>query len=399
MNAVMYGAGNIGRGFITQLFSQSGYRTTFIDVVDSVVNNLNENGEYPLFITRDDEYEKTIVNNVCAVNGNDIRSVADVICNADIMATAVGVSILKYIAKPISEGVRARMNNNKGPLDVIVCENKIDANVYLHDLISEYLNDKEKEYFDSNFGFVEASIGRMVPATPEKIKEKYPLAVCVEPFCILPVDKNGFKGEIPLIQNLLPYAPFELYIERKLYMHNMSHAVCAYIGNLLGYEYIWQAASDVRIRYIVLAALNESAQALSAYHNTDIKPLLDHAFDLLVRYDNKLLADTVSRVGKDTIRKLSPLDRIPGAIKRCIQCGVSYYYICAGLAAALRFAPAGDESSKEIFSFTADKGVGAALEKYSNITDENVISIVEKMYKAFDANVDTSLDLIVKQKI
>ena len=30
--AVMYGAGNIGRGFITQLFSKSGYETALIDV-------------------------------------------------------------------------------------------------------------------------------------------------------------------------------------------------------------------------------------------------------------------------------------------------------------------------------------------------------------------------------
>lgn len=399
MNAVMYGAGNIGRGFITQLFSLSGYRTTFVDVVEAVVNELNEKGEYPLFITRDGEYEKTAVTNVCAVNGNDLAAVAEAIANADIMATAVGVNILKFIAKPISEGVKARMKSGKGPLDIIVCENKIDANVYLHDLIAENLTDEEKTYFDANFGFVEASIGRMVPATPAEIKAQYPLAVCVEPFCTLPVDKDGFKGEIPEIVNLLPYSPFELYIERKLYMHNMSHAVCAYIGNLFGYEYIWQAASDIRVRFAALAALNESAQALSIYHKADIKPLLEHAFDLLTRYDNKLLADTVARVGKDTIRKLSPLDRIPGSIKRCIECGVPYYFICAGLAAALRFAPEGDDAAKEVCEYTKANGVKAALEKYSDLTDENVVALAEKMYKAFGDDADKALDLIIKEKI
>ena len=34
--AVMYGGGNIGRGFIGMLFSASGYETQFVDVVDAV---------------------------------------------------------------------------------------------------------------------------------------------------------------------------------------------------------------------------------------------------------------------------------------------------------------------------------------------------------------------------
>ena len=399
MNAVMYGAGNIGRGFIAQLFSLSGYRTTFVDVVNSVVNELNTKNEYPVFVTKDGEYEKTWVKNVNCVNGNDLFAVANAVCNADIMATAVGVNILKFIAKPLSEGVKARKRAGKGPLDIIVCENKIDANIYLRGLISEYLNDEEKEYLDANFGFVEASIGRMVPATPSEIKEQYPLAVCVEPFCTLPVDKDGFKGNIPDIVNLLPYSPFELYIERKLYMHNMSHAVCAYIGNLLGYEYIWQAANDSRIRYIALAALTESAEALSVHHKADIGPLIAHSFDLLKRYDNKLLADTVARVGKDTVRKLSPLDRIPGSIKRCIEGTIPYYYICAGLAAALRFAPEGDEPSKELCEFTRSCGVRAALKKYSDLTDENAVSLCEKMYNLFEGDIDGALDAIIKEKL
>jgi len=41
MNAVMYGAGNIGRGFIGQLFAQSGYEVIFVDVNAEVVERLN----------------------------------------------------------------------------------------------------------------------------------------------------------------------------------------------------------------------------------------------------------------------------------------------------------------------------------------------------------------------
>ena len=70
----------------------------------------------------------------------------------------------------------------------------------------------------------------MVPATPASIREKEPLAVCVEEYFELPVDKASFKGEIPPIRNLVPFTPFDFYIRRKLFMHNMSHAVTAYLG-------------------------------------------------------------------------------------------------------------------------------------------------------------------------
>ena len=393
MKAVMYGAGNIGRGFIAQLFNLSGYEVVFVDVNKVVVDKLNEDRAYPLYITKNGEYEETKVDNVRCVDGNDLSLVAKEIAEADIMATAVGVNILKFIAKPIAGGVRERMKSGKGPLDIIVCENKIDANVYLAGLISENLNGEEKEYFDKNFGFVEASIGRMVPKTPENISAKNPLAVCVEEFCTLPVDKDAFKGEIPNIKNMLPYAPFELFIQRKLYMHNMSHAICAYLGNLKGYEYIWQAASDLRIRFIALGALTQAAQSLSKEHNADISLLNEHSFDLLTRYDNKLLGDTVARVGNDTKRKLSAVDRLPGAAKQAKKNGLPNNYICMGIAAGLLFDC--DDSSKEVCDFTKENGVPKALETYSDITDKEMTELITSYYNALSEDADSAMDMLI----
>ena len=393
MKAVMYGAGNIGRGFIAQLFNLSGYETVFVDVNKDVVRMLNEDRRYPLFITDKGDYIKTEVDNVRCADGTDIEAVAQEIATADIMATAVGVNVLKFIAKPIAEGVKARMNMGNGALDIIVCENKIDANIYLHDLIAQHLNDEEKAYFDANFGFVEASIGRMVPKTPDNISAQYPLAVCVEKFCTLPVDRDAFKGEIPAIKNMLPYAPFELFIQRKLYMHNMSHALCAYLGNLKGAEYIWQAAQDMRIRFAALGALTQSAQSLAKHHGADVADLNEHSFDLLSRYDNKLLGDTVARVGNDTKRKLSSADRLPGAIKLAKSQGLPYDYMVMGMAAGLLFDL--DDSSKEVCTFAAEKGVAEALKVYSEIEDAEIAELCETYYNALKADVDSALDMLI----
>ena len=64
MKAVMYGAGNIGRGFIGQLMSQSGYHVSFIDVNMQVIDALNARGEYPVEILENDGGSEILVKNV-----------------------------------------------------------------------------------------------------------------------------------------------------------------------------------------------------------------------------------------------------------------------------------------------------------------------------------------------
>jgi mannitol-1-phosphate 5-dehydrogenase len=368
--AIMYGAGNIGRGFIGQLFHMSGYEISFIDVNMTVIDKLNADGQYPVYITNGDSYREYLVTGVRGVNGRDIEAIAEAIASADIMATAVGVNILKFIAAPFAAGVRRRMEKGiEAPLNVIICENLIEADKYFAALVKENLNEEEKEYFDTHVGLVEPSIGRMVPATPEEIAKENPLAVCVEPYCELPVDKHAFKGEIPEIANMVPFSPFDFFIRRKLFMHNMSHALTAYFGALKGYTYVWEAAKDAEIKLMALRALTESSRALSKEYGVPLDELLCFSENLLGRFENKLLGDTIERVGKDTKRKLSENDRFVGAIRLCEKHGIKPMNILAGLAAGLHFAPESDEAAREVAGDAKANGVCHALATYSGISE------------------------------
>ena len=241
MRAVMYGGGNIGRGFIGQLLSQSGYEVTFVDVVDAVVDTLNRDHKYQVRILSNEGHKDVDVNNVSAVNGKNVEAVADAIANADIMATAVGARILPFIVPNIVAGLRKRWAMGKASLNIIICENLMDANKVLEGMLKEQLTDEEKVTFDETVGLVEASIGRMVPVQTEEMKDGDPMRVCVESYGFLPVDKAAFKGEIPQITNMIPFEPFDFYIKRKLYIHNLGHAICAYLGDMLGLSYIYEA--------------------------------------------------------------------------------------------------------------------------------------------------------------
>ena len=94
--AVMYGAGNIGRGFIGLLFSQSGYDVAFLDINMEVIDRLNADRQYPVTIVSNDGNREVTVKNVRGVDSRNADNVIDEILNADVMATAVGVNVLRY---------------------------------------------------------------------------------------------------------------------------------------------------------------------------------------------------------------------------------------------------------------------------------------------------------------
>ena len=374
MKAVQYGAGNIGRGFMGQLFFQSGYEVVFVEVNKDVVNKLNEDRSYPIEIMSEYNPGEIIVKNVRAVDGTDIDRVSDEIADADLMATAVGVNILPRIVKPIAAGLKKRWErNNLKPLNIIICENLLNADQYLAELLKGELSEGERKLFDSTIGLVEASIGRMVPVMTPEMQKGNILRVCVEEYCELPVDRNAFRGEIPNIVNMVPFSPFEFYIQRKLFIHNMGHALTAYLGYLRGYQYVWEANRNPYIKLLSSRAMQESAIALSLEHNVSLHKVLEHVEDLLFRFGNRYLGDTVERVGKDPIRKLSPNDRLVGAAKLCLKHKIDPVYISLGIAAAFYFNISGDQYAEKLQGIIARDGIGAALREVCGLTEESPI--------------------------
>ncbi len=338
--AVMYGAGNIGRGFIGQLFAQSGYEVTFIDVNQRVLDRLNQDHAYPISVVSESGVEEVIVSGVKGVDGNDTQAAIKAIAEADIMATAVGVNVLPYIVENLAAGIRSRLqDSHSAPLNIIICENLIDADKYLIQLLKPLLSPEEQVLLTEKIGFVEASVGRMVPVMTAEGEGGNPLRVYVEPYCELPVDAAAFRGDIPKINNLVPATPFAYYIQRKLFLHNMGHALLAYLSQLKGYRYIWEGAEDKDLGIIVKSAMYASAEALALEHNMDLAITLGYADDLLLRFRNRRLGDTVERVGRDIGRKLSPNDRLVGAFNLCLKHKINPEAIALGIWAALKLAP------------------------------------------------------------
>ena len=380
--AIMYGGGNIGRGFIGKVFADSGYEVCFLDIMQDIIDEMNARGQYTVRIVSNAGEQDTTVKPVRAVNSLTDQAI-DEIVNCEIMATAVGVNVLPRIAPVIAKGVVARMERTGKPLDIILCENQLGADELMRGWIYEQLTDDQKAWADEHLGLVEASIGRMVPPLTPEMRAQDKLLICVEPYSELPVDRDAFKGEIPDLVGLIPYTPFEFYIKRKLFLHNGGHALCAYLGYEKGYEYIWQAIADPEIYEAAKASMMTSAAALVAKFGEGVRENVEsNVTDLLFRFQNKALKDTVARVGADPVRKLRRNDRIVGAALFAMEQGIDPAPIVKGIVAALKFDRAEDATAPEIQKALREQGIDDVLEHYMGLSpEEGLYGMIKRAYE------------------
>ena len=379
--AVIFGAGNIGRGFIGQIAAESGYEPVFIEANRGLVDALNARGEYPISLVSDASEAEFVVKGVRAVAA-DAPAAELELAGADLAATAVGVNALADVAGVIAGAMSLRIKIQPGrPLDIILCENLIHADSFLRARIARQLEPEVKAEALSRLGLVEASIGRMVPVVTPARRAADPLRVWVEPYCELPVDAAGFKGPIPKLAHLLPYQPFDYYIQRKLFLHNAGHSLAAYLGRLAGYTFIWEAMADPGISRCVTEGMTQSAYALAAEHGVNAADPLANAEDLRERFANQALGDTVARVGKDPLRKLGPADRLVGTAKLVAKHGGDPAALAKGIAAGLLFDGPDGEAAVRLHEILVTEGLDRTLSQVCGLApDDPLAGMVRRHY-------------------
>lgn len=187
----------------------------------------------------------------------------------------------------------------------------------------------------------------MVPIMPREALEADPLQLFAEPYDSLILDGKGFAGAPPPLHGLKLVDDIAAYVDRKLFIHNMGHAASAYLGYREdpAITFVWQALELPGVASRVRAAMNESAAALSATYPAALstRDLADHIDDLLSRFANRALGDTVHRVGRDLPRKLAREDRLIGACLLAAGRGLPFASIAEAVRASLLF-KAADES-------------------------------------------------------
>ena len=374
--AIQFGAGNIGRGFIGYLLGRSGYRLVFADVFDNVIDEINKEKHYTIYI-KDVELEEIEVDSISAVNSTT-DAIVDEILNADIITTAVGPLNLVKIAPAIAKGIVKRMNSDsKEYLNIIACENAIYASRSLKEDVYKNLNDKEKAYADKYIGFPSCSVDRIVPPS----KNEKMLDVTVENYFEWNVEKNEFKGGVPDVYGMNPVDNLLPYIERKLFTLNTGHAITAYTGRLKGYKTIEESIADKDIENLVRAAMRESGRALIKEFGFDEKTHFAYIEKILKRFTNPYLQDDVNRVGREPIRKLSPEERLVKPLNTALSYDLCVDHLIQGIGNALHFDSKDDKQAIELQEMIKKDGLEETIKEVTKIKDSKVIEKIIKAYK------------------
>ena len=342
MKALHFGAGNIGRGFVGVILHNAGYELVFADVAAPLIDALNSNDSYTVHEVGQDPKDITITGFSGVNSAEDKDALLAHIADADVITTAVGPTVLKIIAPTIAEGLRQRSatsDGSEGKVAVMACENAINATDGLAEAIRQ-----EFPEVDEVAIFANTAVDRIVPdQAPGQC-----LDVTVENYFEWAVESTPFGDNVPDIPGVTWVDDLAPYITRKLFTVNTGHAATAYFGYNAGITKIADALADSQVRAHVEAVLAETKTLVVEKFGFASEVQQAYIDKIIQRFLNPSLPDTVQRVGRAPLRKISRNERFIGPAAELAKRGHDASALVNTVAAALRFDVPEDPESREL---------------------------------------------------
>jgi len=366
---VGFGFGPIQAGlFLYEAFRSGGFgRLVVAEVAPDLVQAVRKaGGRFSVNIAHSDRIEREQIGRV-DIEDPDSRSgqvrLVDAIAEAEEIATAVP-SVEFYtspspssIHRLLAEGLRRKAATRGRQAIVYAAENHNHAAEILEAKVMECIPENERDGVSSRVRFLNTVIGKMsgVVSDPEEIRLQGLATVTpggqraflVEAFNRILIsrirfprsgDEPPFERGVKVFEEKDDLLPFE---EAKLYGHNSTHALAAYVGAVRGVQRIADLSKYPDLLAFLRAAfIQESGEALVRKHAGRDRLFThegyrEYADDLLARMVSPFLSDTVERVGRDPQRKLGWDDRLAGTVRVALEQGIRPRRYAFGAAAAL----------------------------------------------------------------
>ena len=376
MSCVIFGAGKIARGFIGHLLYLSNIDFTFVEKADALADLINERKEYTVNVLGNSD-KNCVVKNVRALKFSQSDRIAEAIAASDVVFNAVGGKNLEEIVPFMAKGIELKAKRG-GYINFVTCENWKKPADILRNGISAIISDEAKEYFENNVGITESVVMRSAIESDAELLKKDPLIVNVQNFWELPLDADRLKGTLPNIKGIKPMTEFSGFFERKFYTYNAANGTTSYMGALLGYDKIADAAHDERILKILDGVYKETAKALSVKHGIDFDDQWAFTRTSLAKLQDYTIVDFIERNARDPIRKLGPDDRLVGWARLVEECGIVPENLCVAIAAAIEYTSPGDEFAEELARMRKEKGIDYIIENVCKLNPSSPLAMLIK---------------------
>jgi mannitol-1-phosphate 5-dehydrogenase len=206
------------------------------------------------------------------------------------------------------------------------------------------------------------------------------------------VSASPFARELALIEKpqLLPFE------EAKLYGHNATHALAAYLGQVSNVPMMADLRQvDGLLQWLFDAFIEESGIALiRKYEGLDplftLQGYADYAVDLLTRMTNPILQDSSARVGRDPKRKLGWHDRLVGTLRLALSQQLEANRYAFGCCAALDVLGETPDMLEALWHTEIDHDV---TNEHEQVAVFNLIAVAWQRYQQWQAEGRPALDV------
>ena len=362
------GAGKIGRGYLSDLFSRAGYHLIFINGSPVTVDKLNEQGYYTLFTAKSDGLDKRKIAGFEAYSSKrDFDVCVERLQKVDLVAVALYPGAYPSVADLLAKTIIKRMESGlEEPLNVMFFVNMVFTARTFKTLLRERMDDKQWAYCETHVGLVEALTHRGGYNPTEEMLAEDPLCISTGEGEVLPVG-DCFVGEKPD----MPYMQFVDRIEgrmvKKIWCGNMRHCTTACIGKARGAKYTFECANDQYVRKCADYATVEAKFGIAkefGFTQAEIDEGVGLNWDSMKNPNAK---DDVDRVCADPIRKLGHDERFIGPALLCLKYGMVPYFLARGAAYLLRYENEKDASAVAIQAYRKEQGNEKTILKYCGL--------------------------------
>lgn len=359
MKALIFGSGNIGKGFLGLELHKNGYDLIYTDVVAPVIAQLQQRKGYDVEIIETGErifvpVSEAVLTSSIALSGH--------IQKTDLIVTAVGPDNLPSVGKALAQPLFSRAKSNS-PLNIVACENTPNNS----ETLKGYVIDELAKTTPHAVSLVDRIIG-FPNCVVDRISLPHPQMVRVEQHYEWIIDGNAWKGNVR-IPGVVYTPDIKPYSSRKLYVLNGSHATIGFMSQAKKITYVHDALKNQDIYQTVTGQMKEAVLGLVHEFKLDAAEQEAYVDMVLSRFSNPQFQDETIRLTRRQASKLARNERLIGPALLCLKHGGNPVNHARAIIYLLDYQDPSSPESQQLHDYIVVNGVVNTMKEYSGLNE------------------------------